>query len=327
MVFTTGIIPGCSRHRETTTLKPGTPLERQGEEIVVAGQLFSIGAPVVLWTDPGGYDAYRTEYRFTPFEKRAYDPEFRRLNGPQRYGLRAAGLSEHELEQVRGGGWTLDMLREKVDQFVLHYDVCGTSQRCFEILHDHRGLSIHFMLDLDGTIYQTLDVKERAWHASQANDRSVGIEIANIGAYPIGDATLDKWYAVEDGKARVTLPESMGDGGIRTPGFVAYSERPDRVLGEIHGKLYEMHDLTPEQYDSLIKLTAALCSIFPKMACDFPRDAQGNLITTVLSEEEYRAFGGVIGHFHLTTGKIDPGPALQWERLIREARKLMGDES
>ena len=40
------------------------------------------------------------------------------------------------------------------------------------------------MLDLDGTIYQTLDLKERAWHATTSNSRSVGIEIANIGAYP-----------------------------------------------------------------------------------------------------------------------------------------------
>ena len=39
------------------------------------------------------------------------------------------------------------------------------------------------MLDLDGTIYQTLDLKEGAWHATDANGRSIGIEIANIGAF------------------------------------------------------------------------------------------------------------------------------------------------
>jgi len=38
--------------------------------------------------------------------------------------------------------------------------------QCFKVLHDHRDLSVHFMLDLDGTIYQTLDLKERAWHAT-----------------------------------------------------------------------------------------------------------------------------------------------------------------
>ena len=38
-------------------------------EIVIAGQYFHTGAPVVLWTDPGGYDAYRTERRFVPWER------------------------------------------------------------------------------------------------------------------------------------------------------------------------------------------------------------------------------------------------------------------
>ena len=63
------------------------------------------------------------------------------------------------------------------------------------MLHDVRGLSVHFMLDLDGTIYQTLDVKEQAWHATIANGRSIGIEIANIGAYPSRrTGPLDRWY-------------------------------------------------------------------------------------------------------------------------------------
>ena len=82
-------------------------------------------------------------------------------------------------------GWDLPLLQRVVDQFVIHFDAAGTSKRCFEVLHDRRGLSVHFLLDLDGTIYQTLDVKESAWHATVANGRSVGVEVANIGAYPV----------------------------------------------------------------------------------------------------------------------------------------------
>ncbi len=40
---------------------------------------------------------------------------------------------------------------------------------------------------------QTLDLKERAWHASTANTRSIGIEIANIGAYPKTEP-FKRWY-------------------------------------------------------------------------------------------------------------------------------------
>ena len=96
----------------------------------------------------------------------------------------SSGLTDEEIERVRGGGWDLPLLQRVVDQFVIHFDVCGTSRQCFKVLQDMRGLSVHFMLDLDGTIYQTLDLKERAWHATSSNSRSVGIEIANIGAYP-----------------------------------------------------------------------------------------------------------------------------------------------
>ena len=49
------------------TPTPGTPLLRRGDEIIVAGQLFHTGTRVVTWMDPGGYDAYRVERRFSPW--------------------------------------------------------------------------------------------------------------------------------------------------------------------------------------------------------------------------------------------------------------------
>ena len=141
------------------------------------------------------------------------------LSSPNRYGLRKSGLTEDEIERVRGGGWDLPLLQEKVDQFVVHFDVTGTSRQCFKVLHDQRCLSVHFMLDLDGTVYQTLDLKERAWHATTSNTRSVGIEIANIGAYPLGVAKeLDAWYARDAGGPFVRIAERLGDGGLRKQG-------------------------------------------------------------------------------------------------------------
>ncbi len=327
---------GCTARKPA----PGAPLTRTGDEIVVAGQLFHTGAPVVLWMDPGGYDAYRTERRFVKLDDAAWAPD-RGPESPARYNMRTRGLTPEQIEQVRGGGWTLELLQETVDQFVLHYDVCGTSRQCFKVLHDSRGLSVHFMLDIDGTIYQTLDLKERAWHATTSNHRSIGIEIANIGAYPAEEAgmkvdadgmatpgVLAQWYKPDgSGRRRITLPNWMGDGGVRTPGFVGYPARygPDGgpVVGMVQGRELAQYDFTPEQYDSLIKLTAALCTIFPQIECDYPRDEQGNLKTTTLTEEEWEAFQGVLGHWHIQTNKIDPGPALQWDYVIGEARELM----
>src|SRR5580765_5757467 len=52
--------------------RPGAFVHRTGDEIVVAGQFVHTGAPVVLWLDPGGYDAYRVERRFSPFDESAW---------------------------------------------------------------------------------------------------------------------------------------------------------------------------------------------------------------------------------------------------------------
>lgn len=294
---------------------------------MIAGQLFHTGAPVVLWTDPGGYDAYRTERRFAPWEVSEWGKGGEAgLDSPARYGVRRLPLSTEEFESVRGGGWTLDLLRRHVDQFVIHYDAAGTSRSCFRVLHDLRGLSVHFMLDLDGTIYQTLDVKERAWHATVANDRSVGIEIANIGAYPPDQSSvLTRWYRGDSAGTLLTLPPETGDGGLRIRGFVARPQRPEPVTGVIQGRTLVQYDLTPQQYDSLIKLTAALCTALPAIRCDYPRGPGGLARTTALSAPELASYSGLLGHLHVQENKADPGPAFDWERVVRGARIRMRD--
>lgn len=296
--------------------RPGDSVTRRGDEIVAAGELFHTGTRVVLWLEPQGYDAYRAHRHFNPSETMPANPVAR--NNPNRYGSRR-NLPADLRERVDREGWTLDNLREQVDQFVYHYDVCGTSARCFYILHDARGLSVHFMLDIDGTIYQTLDLAERAWHAGTANDRSIGIEIAQIGAYAKLEGTLEQWYAIDEatGWPVITLPASIATNyPVRTPGFVGRPARREPVRGLIHGREYVQYDYTNEQYDALIKLTAALCRIFPKLQPDAPRDENGDIIHRELTREEMRNFSGLIGHYHVTRGKTDPGPAFDWDRVI-----------
>jgi N-acetyl-anhydromuramyl-L-alanine amidase AmpD len=282
--------------------------------------------------DPGGYDAYRVERRFSPYDESAWETSkvmVKALTTPNRYGLRRSVLTDEEVGRVRGGGWDLGLLREKVDQFVLHFDVSGTSRQCFKVLHDLRCLSVHFMLDLDGTIYQTLDLKERAWHATTSNSRSIGIEIANIGAYaPAARGPLDEWYQRDsNGLVRVVIPARLGESGIRTPDFVPRPARAEPVMGAVQGRELVQYDFTPEQYAALTRLTAALCKIFPKMRCDYPRDAEGRLIPAKLPDEELERFQGILGHYHIQSNKADPGPALQWDALIDGARRLLRRET
>src|SRR3954471_179705 len=98
--------------------RPRTFVPRKGDEIVVAGQLFHTGARVITWMDPGGYDAYRVERRFSPIaesgwkETQAAEKE---ITSPNRYGQRnAPALDAATIERTRGGGWDLGELRNIV---------------------------------------------------------------------------------------------------------------------------------------------------------------------------------------------------------------------
>lgn len=208
-----------------------------------------------------------------------------------------------------------------IDQFVIHFDVCGVSRQCFKVLQDMRGLSVHFMLDIDGTLYQTLDLRETAWHARQANSRSIGVEIANMGGYTPGRASaLDTWYAQDDLGWHIQIPERLGEGGVRTQGFVGRPARNERIQGLVQGDAFEQFDFTPQQYDTLVKLAAALCRVLPRIEPDAPRDAHGRVRTDALSPEEFEDFHGILGHLHVTRDKSDPGPALDWEEFLERVR-------
>lgn len=303
------------------TLPPPEPAEppvalaevamRQGEEIVVAGRFFPTGTRVITWLDDGGFNAHAPPAD-TATTAGSTPDNFGRRNPPG--GPPTPGeTAPHDLAD----------LRELVDQFVIHYDSEGLSRRCFEVLQKRR-LSAHFLLDLDGTVYQTLDLRERAYHATIANSRSIGIEIANIGALgPDERAKFAEWYQRDPGGAlHVAPPERLGGPGIRTVDFIARPVRSDRITGEINGRKLEQYDFTPEQYAALIRLTAALHHVFPRLTLDCPRDAQGRIVAGKLSPTEFEHFRGLIGHFHIQANKVDPGPAFQWDRVIDGARAL-----
>lgn len=291
-----------------------------GDEIVVCGQRFHTGAPVVLWTQAPGYDSYQLIAEkpktpgATPEFKLAYQPGRQRTVGD-------AGPGEKMVEMlVAPHNADLASLQKVVDQFVLHYDVCGVSRTCHRVLRE-RGLSVHFMLDVDGTIYQTMDLADTAWHATKSNPRSVGVEIANMGAYASATAKpLTEWYAHDVTGTYVSLPERLQGGGVRVTDTILRPARTDPVRGEIHGTSYVQYDFTPEQYESLAKLTAALSRALPRITPDAPRGKDGKVTSTVLTDAEWAKFGGVLGHYHVQRNKQDPGPAFDWEKFLGAVR-------
>jgi len=306
---------------------PPAPPVRHDDEIIIAGRRFHTGTTVVTWMDPGGYDAYRQTPPAKPAAKRPVKPRAaaKAATPPvstKNYGAREIMPASGPGLPLRHGD--LPALQQLVDQFVLHYDGNGVSSGCFTTL-GQRGLSVHFLLDIDGTIYQTLDLEERAMHATIANDRSVGIEIANVGAHLPGDAkVLNEWYRRDaQGRTQLVVPKGVGDPRIHTKDFSARPARDARIRGEVQGHVLEQYDFTPEQYAALSKLTAALCRAFPRLACDYPRDRAGQVIPHKLPDDVLARYHGVLGHYHIQTNKQDPGPALQWDKVIDGARALL----
>jgi len=285
--------------------------KRQGDEIAVAGRLFHTGTTVVLWNDPGGFSAYGP----AGGDARAGAT----LNATSRFSSRQGSGPQRP-----GGNWDLDALRQVVDQFVLHYDAAGLSTACFKALND-RALSVHFLLDLDGTIYQTMDLQERAFHATTSNNRSVGVEMANIGAFEsAGAEPLREWYRKDAlGDTVIAIPARFGPKPLRAAGFAGRPARNDLVLGTLQSQFLRQYDYTPEQYEALARLTAALCRVFPKIRCDYPRDAAGCPVPGKLPDDVLARYQGILGHYHIQANKLDPGPAFQWERFIARARKAL----
>ena len=102
-------------------------------------------------------------------------------------------------------------------------------------------------------------------------------------------------------------------------------DRPNLIEGTVHQQTLYQLDYTPEQYQALAHLIAALHELFPRIKIDAPRNPDGSIRTSWMPPEELLAFEGIIGHYHVQQNKRDPGPAMQWERLLADARALSED--
>jgi hypothetical protein len=233
-----------------------------GSEIIICGKRFDVGHRVVTFEDEGGYSAY-VPHRTDDIGKI--------------YAIKPApGLARRALRYRRrrliGKSERLADLRRVVRQVVVHLDGCLDASMCFDVLHNQRGLSVHFMVDNDGTIYQTLDLLHCAFHAAGVNEVAVGIELQNRG-----DAA-------------------------RYPDV--YAGARDKVTCRVHGVQFLAYDFTEAQYAAMIRLAGALSRIF-----DIPPVSPqlgGAPLWTVIDRP--RAFNGFIGHFHISANKWDPGP-------------------
>ena len=164
--------------------------------------------------------------------------------------------------------------------FVNHWDVCLSAQSCAKVLNK-RGISVHFCIDNDGTIYQLLDTQHAAWQAGGRtwNHRSVGVEISNA-YYP----KYQDWY-VEHG----------------------FGKRPviEKNAVKVHGRGLKEHlDFYPVQLEALKALWAAMHKGL-NIPLECPTDKFGKLVEAVDPRCSSGKFEGFINHYNLTSRKID----------------------
>ncbi len=247
-------------------------------ELIIAGKAFNIDAPIVNWHQ-SGWDAtaeycinnastpdasQRCAGGVTPYGEKAKN------RGARRYSYRAA------LRQY-GANPPLAAVQAVVRQFVLHHDGCASAAMCWNVLHNERGLSCHFIVDNDGTIYQTLDLAYNGFHASEFNRTSIGVEFCNRG-----DAKKEPNYYSRKG-----------------------IDRPTKAC-KINGHTYLSYDYTSDQYFAFDKLVRALTRLLPNLPVEYPQSAPGEQSWETMP---YMAgYSGYLGHYHATARKWDPGP-------------------
>ncbi len=181
--------------------------------------------------------------------------------------------------------------KRDIKMFVNHWDVCLSSSRCMRVLND-RGISVQFLIDNDGTIYQTMDMNEVAWHAGGRtwNNESVGVEITN--AYY---KKHQQWYMKQ-----------------------GHGQRP-YWYGNVHGKHYGpflgFYDVQLQALKALWRAIEGATSV--EWQC--PKDPTGGVWTTVSPEASSGSYRGIVSHYHLKKSKIDC-VGLDIPTLIDEAK-------
>lgn len=142
------------------------------------------------------------------------------------------------------------------------------------------GLSVHFVVGVDGKTFQFAATDLVCLHASAANPYSVGIEFvsAGIAGTPMHASELEH-------------------GVVR-----------QRYVDHIHKRDIALLDFRPLQYGAMFQLVEHLCDELgiPRRV---PVDADGQLLRRRMSARELAKFAGVMGHYHChgPAPKVDPG--------------------
>lgn len=164
------------------------------------------------------------------------------------------------------------------DLIIWHWTGGENSAETFYSTLNNRDLGITFYVDREGVIWQFVDpeVYDPRDTGGRMGRRSISIEIANYGF------RRKVKHIPKRGRDRVT----------------------DDIM--IHGMRLTVARFYDHQIKSVAALTKRLCAALD-IPMKFPRDSTGKISHSEMPNRDKRHFSGIIGHYHKTNQKTDPG--------------------
>jgi len=201
--------------------------------------------------------------------------------GEQFYPLRGIVTSEHSEYFTK-----LEERDEPPVCIVLHWTAGEGHASTTKATLDRRDLSVDFVIDRVGTVWQMNPnpLKYKTQHAGWMNERSIGVEITNFGY-------------------RKELSDVPRKGRDRS-----------HTLSYVQGRRLKLADF----YFAQERAVKALCDVIC-YACGIPRqvlrEKDGVMCTSKALNASLKEFSGVVGHYAVSSRKIDPGTALMYSLI------------
>ena len=185
---------------------------------------------------------------------------------------------EHSLTFKVGKGARRRHPKQKIDIHCVHWTGGEGTARATHRTLTSRELGVEYLIDPWGIVWQFADpAKLDVFDVKTISPRSVGTEITNYG--------------------------------FRRPGQPIPRPGRDRPIyrTQLNGRARSFAAFTPWQLKALLALDAGLRTVCPAIKKQIPRNGNGRLIRRKLKKAELDNYSGVLGHFHVSSRKLDPG--------------------
>jgi len=222
--------------------------------------------------------------------------------------------TEYEIDKVNSYSFPLAFIKPKdVTDFyypvkenktaiVLHFTVGYLTGDIASLVEQGSHMSVPFVIGRNGTVYQLFSSNYWSYHLGRNaiggntynSKRSIGIELSNIGPLTRENGDLYNIY-------------NQKYCSIDEEDFYEKIEIPFR-------KYSYFATITEEQYTSLRELLIYLCDKYSIPHTILPENQRFRLFT---SKKQAQLYQGICSHVNYRAyGKVDLGPAFNWDRII-----------